>query len=318
MRESSVASLVGMEISVQQLRMLREVANQGTIAAAAERLGYTPSAVSQQLSAAEKVTGIAVLERTGRNVMLTDAGRELVRHAEMVLIHLEQAQAAVERVHGAVAGTVRLGFLESIAASMLSPLLGQLRADYPDLAMRTRWVDGIDPLALVRTGELDLAFVIDYPSAPSPMPSDLATEQVCVDWFRVAVPSTRWSGKPPAVLDVAELADEEFIAPPWADSCGRAVMLTCRRAGFEPDVAHEVPDYPATLRLVAAGIGVSLIPDLGLRSVPDGVTVVDPSEPVCRTVELAYRKSSAERPAIRAVLDAVHQLAIDMGLDRSA
>jgi len=305
-----------MEISVQQLRMLREVANQGTIAAAAERLGYSPSAVSQQLSAAEKVTGIAVLERTGRNVMLTDAGRELVRHAEMVLIHLEQAQAAVERVHGAVAGTIRLGFLESIGATMLAPLIGRLRGEFPDLAMRTRWVDGTDPLALVRTGELDLAFVIDYPSAPSPMPADLETEQVCVDWFRIVAPSKRWDGTPPAAMDVAELAGDEFIAPPWADSCGRAVTLSCRRAGFEPDVAHEVPDYPATLRLVAAGIGVSLVPDLGLRTVPEGVAVVDPIDPVCRTVELAYRRSSSERPAIRAVVDAVHELASEMGLDR--
>jgi len=305
-----------MEISVQQLRMLREVANQGTIAAAAERLGYTPSAVSQQLSAAEKVTGIAVLERTGRNVMLTDAGRELVRHAELVLTHLEQAQAAVERVHGAVAGTIRLGFIESIGASMLGPLLGRLRADYPDLSVRTRWVEGADPLALVRTGELDMAFEIDYPSAPSPIPADLATEQVCVDWFRIVAPSKRWARTPPTVLDIAELAGDDFIAPPWADSCGRAVTLTCRRAGFEPDLAHEVPDYPTTLRLVSAGIGVSLIPDLGLRSIPDGVVVIDPAEPVCRTVELAYRKSSGERPAIRTVADAVHQLAVDLGLDR--
>lgn len=305
-----------MEISIQQLRMLREVANQGTIAAAAEKLGYTPSAVSQQLSAVEKVTGIAVLERVGRNVMLTDAGRELVRHAEMVLTHLEKAQAAIEQVHGAVSGTLRLGFLESIGGSMLGPLIGRLREEYPDLSMRTRWVDGIDPLALVGSGELDMAFTVDYPSAPNGLPAGLAAEQVCVDWFRIVAASSRWAGVPPSVMDVADLATDEFIAPPWADSCGKAVTLTCRRAGFEPDVAHEVPDYPATLRLVAAGIGVSLVPDLGLRIVPDGVAIIDPKDPVCRTVELVYRTSSSERPAIRAVADAVHQLAIEMGLDR--
>lgn len=307
-----------MDLSVQQLRMLREVATQGTIAAAAERLGYTPSAVSQQLSAAEKSTGIAVLERTGRNVMLTDAGRELVRHAEMVLLHLERAQAAIENVHGAVAGTLRLGFLESIGASMLGPLIGRLRIDYRELSMRTRWIDGSDPLDLIRTGELDLAFGIDYPSAPGSLPNGIAAEQICVDWFRIVVPRARFDGEPPTTMDLADLADDEFIAPPFNDSCGRAVTLTCRAAGFEPDVAHEVPDYPATLRLVAAGVGVSLVPDLGLRNVPDEVAIVDPLVPVCRTVELAFRQSSADRPAIRAVIDAVHELATELGLDRGS
>ncbi|MEE9417329.1 MAG: LysR family transcriptional regulator, partial [Acidimicrobiales bacterium] len=87
-----------MDLSIKQLRMLREVSRQGTIASAADQLGYTPSAVSQQLSAAEKTSGIAMLERVGRNVLLTDAGHELVSHADVILERLAEAQAAIERV----------------------------------------------------------------------------------------------------------------------------------------------------------------------------------------------------------------------------
>jgi len=112
-----------MDLTIQQLRMLREVAEQGTIGAAAAQLGYTASAVSQQLAGVERVTGVPVLERVGRNVFLTDAGRELVSHAALVLAQLEEAKASVERVTQRAAGTLRVGMIESVASTMvLAPL----------------------------------------------------------------------------------------------------------------------------------------------------------------------------------------------------
>ncbi len=307
-----------MDLSVKQLRMLREVANQGTIAAAADRLGYTPSAVSQQLSAAEKSAGIAVLERVGRNVVLTDAGRELVGHADTVLRHLEEAQTALERMQGEVAGTVRLGVLESVASSMLGTLLGRLRAAYPQLKVRTNGLDGLEVYSRLRSGELDVVSVVDYPTAPGPQPADIKRTLMCYDWFRVALPASRFGDGPvPASMPVEELAGEEFIGPPFADACGRSVVETCRRAGFEPDIAHSLADYPVVLRMVGAGVGVALVPDLGLRHVPDGVALVDLEEPECRTVEWAYRASSSERPAIEALINGALTLADEFGLDTS-
>lgn len=290
---------------------------QGTIAAAAAQLGYTPSAVSQQLSAAERSSGVPLLERVGRNVMLTDAGRELVVHAEMVLAHLEQAQAAIERVHGEVAGTIQLGFIESVGSSLLGPLLTRLRLDHPALSVRTKWADTDDPSELVRSGSLDLAFAVGYAEGQGARPPTVEHVEICADPFRIAVARPWFEGEPPTVMDLAKLADEPFIAPPFSDNCGRAVILACRRAGFEPNVAHEVPDYPTTLRLIAAGVGVSLVPDLGLRQVPDDVVVMDPVVPVHRTIDVVFRSSSAERPAMRAVIAAIQTVAVELSL-RSA
>ena len=121
-----------MDLSVQQLRMLREVESQGTIAAAAIQLGYTSSAVSQQLAAIERITGVAVLEKVGRNVFLTDAGRELVAHATVILDQLEEAKAAVERVSSHPSGTLKVGMIESVANTILPPLLVRLAESHPE------------------------------------------------------------------------------------------------------------------------------------------------------------------------------------------
>lgn len=307
-----------MDLSIQQLRMLREVSLRGTIAAAAEHLGYTPSAVSQQLSSAEKATGVAMLERVGRNVLLTDAGHELVAHADIVLEQLDLAQAAIERVNGEVAGRLRLGFIESISSTMLGPIMTKLRAAHPKLKLHTIAIDGLWPAELIRTGELNVSFVVGSSGAAVESPDGFSSSFVCRDWFRLVMPASRFNGsKPPASIELASLAGEDFIAPPVDDGCGRAAVEACRDAGLDPFVAHRVADYPTTLRLVGAEAGVALVPDLGLQHVPDDVITVDLATPHYRTIELLYRTSSASRPAMRAFIDVVDDVAADAGLDRT-
>lgn len=306
-----------MDLSIQQLRMLREVSRRGTIASAAEHLGYTSSAVSQQLSSAEKSTGVAMLERVGRNVLLTDAGRELVTHADIVLDQLEHAQAAIERVQGDVAGVLRLGFIESISSTMLGPIMRQLRSDHPDLKLRTMGVDGLWPVELIRAGDLDVSFVVGSQDDPTDVTGGFDRLPLFRDWFRLVVPQSFFSGASrPKKIDLSTLAGHDFIAPPIDDACGRAAVQACREAGLDPYVAHRVADYPTTLRLVGAEAGVALIPDLGLQRVPDDVLVVDLADPRYRVVELHYRTSSAQRPAVRALIEVVHAVVDDMKLDR--
>lgn len=300
-----------MDLTVQQLRMLREVSSRGTIAAAAEGLGYTPSAVSQQLSSIEKITGVAVLERVGRNVQLTDAGRELVAHADVVLAELERAQAALERVRSHAAGVIRIGLSESMASRILPPLLALCRTDHPELQIRTEEMSSErSGIEAVRSGELDACFTVN--SAHAPVRDGVVFFGICKDWFRAVVPADAPFSDPVRLLD---LADEPFIAAPMRDSCGQLVRRHCGDAGFEPDVVHEIDDYPATLNVVAAGAGVALVPDLGLARRPEGIRVLDPVKPFYRLVELAYRESSGDRPAIRAILAMLTQVASDLGLD---
>ena len=301
-----------MDFSIQQLRMLREVAERGTIAAAADALGYTPSAVSQQLGALERGTGVEVLERVGRNVRLTDAGRELVRHAEELLRGMEAAQAALEQVGTEPRGVLEVAVYESVASTLLPEILNRLAIEHPDLQLRTRQIDpdqAIDALAL---GEIDLAFAIDYTHTPAPRRPGIERDRIVDDHFHLVVPDDHHLQGP--VVDLADLADERFIASPLEMSCGRCVAAACRAAGFEPDVVHQLDDSPTTVRLVAAGQGIGLVPDLGLVHAIDGVRILDLATPVVRNVELAYRTASAERPAITAV----RRIAAEVGGETAA
>lgn len=302
-----------MDISIQQLRMLREFSRQPTIAKAADVLGYTPSAVSQQLSTAEKTTGVALLERVGRNVMLTDAGRELVVHAELILDNLDQAEAAIERLQGEASGELRVFFFESIGSTMLEPIMTRLRAAHPNLQLRTAFVD-TDPSERVRRGELDVAFAVER-EADSLERNDLDRMLVCRDWLRLAVPTGTLDAKGPIDLKVA--AHYEFVAPPPNDAYSFAVNRAFATMPAPPVIAHRIADFPTVLRMVAAGAGAALVPDLGLVRVAEGVDLFELAHPQHRVIELLSRRSSAGRPSITAFKKSVVDVADELGLDRA-
>lgn len=304
-----------MDVSIQQLRMLREVASLGTIAAASDALGYTPSAVSQQLSAIERTTGVPVLERVGRNVQLTDAGRELVNHADVVLSELERAQASLERVRQEVAGVVRVGLSESMASRFLPPMLRIAADRFPDLQIRTEeFGTELTGIEAVRSGQLDATFVMT--SSHAPHLEGVVVEELFRDWFRIVVPAGSQWDLDADEIDLGDLAGAPFVLSPYRVWCGRLVHNACQNAGFTPDVVHQIDDYPATLQVVASGAGVSLVPELALARQPPGLRLLNPKQPFCRQVELAYRESSRSRPAMRALVDLSIEAADELGLDR--
>ncbi|MEO1064035.1 MAG: LysR substrate-binding domain-containing protein [Actinomycetota bacterium] len=296
-----------MDVSLRQLRMLREVAARGTIAAAAEALSYTPSALSQQLGALERSTGVPVLERVGRNVRLTDAGRELVGHVGEIFDRLERAEVALLSTATEVKGRLTLGVFESIIGPIVAPLLAEATRRHPELDLWTREVDPDQALDDLASGELDLAFILDYPHAPGARPEGIDRTTLHVDHFHVVVARDDELGPGPVRLE--ELRDRDFVRSPAGMNCGRCVTQACRDAGFEARVRHEVDDYPATLQLVAAGVGIALLPSMGLMNPPPGVKVLALAEPVERTIEAAHRSASAGRPALEATLElARHQV----------
>ncbi len=295
-------------MNLQQLKMLREVATLGTISAAASSLNFTPSAVSQQLASLEKSTGVDVLERVGRNVRLTDAGRELVRHADELLNRMEAAQSAIERVNDEVTGTLEVAVYESVAGTLLPPLLLDLSARYPDLVVRSRQTDPDRAIEMLQRGELDLAFVHDHPGVDQPVDAGIDRVQLIDDRFHVVVDRNHPLSSR-ATVELTDLTEERFIGSSSDDSCGRFLFDACHRSGFVPDVAHELNDYPTELRLVAVGQGVGLVPDLAMQNLPDEVAVLTLEPPLYRVVGLAFRTSSAERPAITAFCDAAKRIA---------
>lgn len=292
-----------MDITLRQLRTIRELASHGTIAAAAASLGYTASAVSQQLTALERVAGVPVVERVGRGVRLTDAGRALVHHADVMLATLEEARAAVEEVGEVVRGDIRMAVFETAGAALMPGVIRALARDHPQLVLRSVDRDPETALAELVAGRLDLALVYDYANSPSARPPGVERLVLLHDRMRLAVPA---DDDLTGVVDLASLAHRPFVVSgPLDDSCARCLRQACRDAGFEPDMRHQIDAVTVSLQLVAAGAGLALLPDLALAEAPPGVRLLELTKPVHRTVEVAYRSAGARRPAIRAVVDAL-------------
>jgi DNA-binding transcriptional LysR family regulator len=294
-----------MDITIRQLRTIREIARLGTIAAAAESLGYTPSAVSQQMAALESAVGVDVLERIGRGVRLTDAGRSLVDRADSVLASIDETRAEIEQVSGTPVGSVRVAVFESFAAALLPQVIAQVRAAHPDVTVRSVQLDPEDAVEELLRGSCDLALVVDYAHAPSPRPRGIEWRVLRQEPFRLVVP---FDDEITGPVELASLADRPFIAGSLDTSCGRCTMNACRDSGFEPDIHHEIDQTTAALRAVASGAGVTLLPDLALVDAPPGVKILDLVRPLHRTIELAARPVTLLRPAAQAVVAAVDEV----------
>jgi DNA-binding transcriptional LysR family regulator len=246
-------------------------------------------------------------------VRLTDAGRELVRHADELLAGMEAAQVAIERLSGEVRGVLHITVFESVAGTLLVPLLDRLAQRHPDLQLRTMQMDPDLAMDALASGELDLAFAIDYPHAPAPRRDDITRFSLMEDVLRLVVrEDDELAGE--RQVRLRDLADRPFISSPVGLSCGRCVIVACRDAGFEPDVAHQVDDFATSRHLVGAGQGVALIPDLGLIDLPPHLCSVDIDPPVSRLIQLAYRTTNVDRPAIVAVQRALCEIVDELGL----
>ena len=301
-----------MDLTLHQLRLFLAVVDHGTITGAAAAIGYTPSAVSQQLSGLEQACGAAVFERVGRGVRLSDAGRVLVEHARRMLDAAEAALAAVARVDSVVEGVIDLAAYESVTSTLVPPLLRNARSTFPDLEIRVRQMDPDDSLPALLRGEVDLAFTVDYPHASIAPLDGLRYWDVTHDRFHLVVPDDEPIGDGPVALTT--MADRPFVASPPGMTCGECVVAACRAAGFEPQISHALHDYPTSLQLVAAGEGVALVPDLGLLRPPPGVRIVPLATEVTRTVQLAVRAASETRPAFVAVRDMLVAAAAGLSL----
>ncbi|UXY31838.1 LysR family transcriptional regulator [Streptomyces sp. HUAS TT20] len=302
-------------LDVRKLVLLREVGARGSIAAAAQALNYTRSAVSQQLSALEAETGAALLDRGSKRAELTTAGRLLVTHTERVLAALETAEAQLlAREDGKVTGELRVGVPLHEGPALLVPALNRLRDRHPGLRITLHGVDPDEGRQTVRLGRLDAVLAAGYPQVPEPRVPGLYEEEVISDRIRLAVapdhPLTRAEGT---------CALAEFAEQPWlldrASRLGRLALHLCAGAGFVPDVVSDIGDMQAVLGLVSLGWGVALVPDL----VPDR-----PGHPVTRLalegirptrrVTLVVREGALDSPPVAALLPAVREAADNLRL----
>ena len=295
-----------MDLDLRRLRVLREVALRGTIAAAADALGFTPSAISQQLTALERESGSVLLERIGRGVRLTDAGQVLVERTEPVLVALEEAKAALESSRTTIGGDIRLAASGSLARAFVIPTIAEVTRRYPELKVLLLEFEADQSLRELRLGQLDIVVTHEYDHERRPPEPELVRLDLFAEDMLVAAPMGRFDKS----VALTDLKEEVWAADPPTNACGRAVRSACRAAGFEPDVRYNSNEYGVLLAAVVNAGAVALIPRLGLASPPAGVDVLEVADvPTRRLVFAARRRGEPPRPGVTSVLDHLHAAA---------
>ncbi len=255
-------------LNVGRLRVLREVAEQGSFSAAAEALSYTQSAVSQQIAALEAQTGMALLERLPRGVRLTGAGRTLVEHAEGILAQLEAAEEELAALAGLRGGQLRMASFPTAGAALMPVAIAAFRDSYPEVELTLAEGEPQEIAPRLRAGEFDLALLFEFGRAEE----DLKRVELLEDPMHLALPrGHRLAGK--RTLRLGDLRGEAWVQTSASSPCARHVVRSCHAAGFEPNVAFESDDYQTVQGLVAAGVGVALIPELALAVVREDIVV---------------------------------------------
>jgi DNA-binding transcriptional LysR family regulator len=264
-------------LNVGRLRVLREVAQRGSFSAAAEALSYTQSAVSQQIAALEAETGTALLERLPRGVRLTGAGRTLVEHTEGILAQLEAAEEELAALAGLRGGQLRMASFPTAGAALMPVAIAAFRDSYPEVELTLAEGEPQEIAPRLRAGEFDLALLFEFGRAEE----DLKRVELLADPMHLTLPrGHRLAGK--RTLRLGDLRGEAWVQTSRSSPCARHVVRSCHEAGFEPNVAFESDDYQTVQGLVAAGVGVALIPELALAVVREDIVVraLSPSPPV--------------------------------------
>jgi DNA-binding transcriptional LysR family regulator len=303
-------------LDIRRLQTLRAVAREGSLSAAARALGYTQPAISHQIARLEDEVGTALLTRLGRGVQLTDAGLALVDHADAVLSRLSAAEEEVAAIAGLRAGRVRLAAFPSGSATLMAGALTRLRADHPGVEVSFAEAEPEDALPLLRAGELDLVLGFSYTALGAGDGGDVVAEPLLHDPTHAVIPAGHpAAGDGPLALET--LAGETWIA--GCERCRGHLLHVAAAAGFSPRIDYATDDHLTVQSLVAAGVGVSLLPALALCSARrDDVAVVPVAGEPARTVEVVMLMAERRPPAVTATLAALRAAAGELAASPQA
>ncbi|MDI6100249.1 LysR family transcriptional regulator [Actinoplanes sp. NEAU-A12] len=252
-------------LDLRRLRFLREFEERGTLGAVATALGYSPSAVSQQLTVLEKEVAAVLLEKAGRGVRLTDAGRLLARHARVLLTAAEAATTDLAALSGEVRGTVRACGLQSAARRLLVPAAARVMTEHPAARVEISEWELEQALPELRLGSVDLVVSDEYDGHPRPRPSGTRFEPLLSERLWVVLPAAHPLAAPGGPVALAGLRDEVWVSS--HESTGHYAMIVgrCRAiGGYEPAVWHRSNDADVQLELVRRTGAVALLPELTL------------------------------------------------------
>ena len=295
-----------------RLRALHAVASYKTVLAAGEALHCTPSAVSQQLAKLERETGATLVEKHGRGLRLTEAGRVLARHAEKVLATVDEAEAALAAHRDTVVGRLTVAAFATACRALLPYALHRLASEHPQLSTGLVEVHPHEGLEMLHRGHVDLAVLDDWPAVALRYPNGVAHVELGWDVADLIVPIGHRFGD---TVPLARLGEERWIAAKAGDVCLEWLLRVL--PGVQPD--FHVAEFETQLTLIAAGLGVAVIPRLARSTeLPPGVRVVRVTPEPKRRVVVAWREASAARPAVQAAVEALQNSWIRAERERPA
>ncbi|MGF6888153.1 DNA-binding transcriptional LysR family regulator [Nocardia sp. GAS34] len=278
-------------LDLAHLRLLRTVVATGSLRASAETLGYTSSAASQQLAALQRQTGLQLVERVGRGLEPTAAGRALATESANLLDEMGRVEGVIKDLRAGRLGSISIGYVASVSATWLPPLIETLRTEFPALRLDLRLIEVAD-------GQHDIEIYIENPAEPPPPSAHL--RRLAADPYVVALRRDDPLAAAPAV-PLAELGERAWIDNEPSDGpCRRILLDACAQADITPNFQVQTPDYRTALSLVATGIGITVIPRLAAVDPPAGVRILPLTNPTpTRHVGLAIRAAAATNPAVR-------------------
>jgi DNA-binding transcriptional LysR family regulator len=281
--------------------IFRTVVRAGALGAAARELGWTQPAVSQHLRQLEREAGCTLLLRGPRGVAPTEAGTLLVARADAIAAQLAMAEEELAGVSALRRGRVRLAAFPSASATLVPRALARIGADSPGIDVALTEAEPPEALALLADGQVDLALVFGYREAPAPTAAELSWVPLGREPVRLVLPAGRGRG---GRVTLAQLADEPWIA--GCDRCRAHLIHLCEQAGFVPHIRHVTDDYVVVQNLVAAGLGVALLPRSALETYHHPDLDIQPLRPTSyRHLGAIHRVGAETVPAVRALLEAL-------------
>jgi len=256
------------------LKVLREVALRGSFSAAADALSYSQPAISQQIKRLEQQAGVRLIEREPKAIRLTPAGAALVRHTELILKQLADAEAELGELAAEARGRIRLAAFATAAGTFVPQAVAEFRRRRPNVDVQLSLVDPPQSIPALRRGELDVAITEEAGFAGDPDLRGLEVEHLLDDPLWVSLPAAHPLATRKAI-DLTDLRDDDWMLVGLTGTCADSniVLRACRDAGFEPRVAYTSDDYFAIQGLVSSGMGVALVPGLALAGAHDGVAI---------------------------------------------
>ncbi|RJQ73235.1 LysR family transcriptional regulator [Pseudonocardiaceae bacterium YIM PH 21723] len=285
-------------LNLERLRVLHAIATTGSVRAAADTLHVTTSAISQQITRLEREVGLELTEKQGRGIRLTTPGIRLAEHAARLLSHAEAIEADLSTLHTEVTGELTIAAVATAARALVPPAIVRLQEVHPGLRVSVREQEPSQSVPAVHQGHIDMAIIQDWPDPAHAMPDSVSSRHLLDDPLVIALPGTHpLAGR--SSIPISELNDIDWVAWPPDQLCHDWLL---RILGPTARIRHTASEHSTQLSLVAAGLGVALLPTLGADPVPANVRLIPLETPVTRCLRVIWRTPATDRPAIQAVL----------------